>query len=172
MNVVLYARVSKSNSHQDPEAQLQPMRADCVRRGWTIVHEYVDTGWSGSKERRPALDELMADAEKGRRDFQAVMVWKFDRMARSTQHLLKTLEVFKGNDIAFVSLTEAIDTSTPVGKLVYTILGAVAEMELSLIRERIKNGMHKRGAGKPGPKIGPAGPSRTTLWRRAQRAHP
>jgi DNA invertase Pin-like site-specific DNA recombinase len=169
-DVALYARVSKNNSHQDPEAQLQPMRADCARRGWRIVAEYVDHGWSGAKERRPNLDELMLDVVKGRRDFQAVMVWKFDRFARSVQHLLKTLEAFNSNGVAFVSLTEAVDTSTPMGKFMLTMLGALAEMELSLIRERIKNGLRKQGAGKPGPKIGENGPSRTTLWRRQQRA--
>ena len=169
-DVALYARVSKNNCHQDPEAQLQPMRRDCERRGWRIVCEYVDTGWSGAKERRPQLDALMLDVVKGRRDFQVVMVWKFDRFARSVQHLLKTLEAFNSNGVAFVSLTEAVDTSTPMGKFMLTMLGAVAEMELSLIRERIKNGLRKAGAGKPGPKIGAAGPSRTTLWRRQQKA--
>jgi hypothetical protein len=109
----------------------------------------------------------MTDVIKGRHDYQAVIVWKFDRFARSVQHLLKTLEAFNSNG-AFVSLTEAVDTSTPMGKFMLTMLGAVAETELSLIRERIKNGLRKRGAGKPGPKIGPNGPSRTTLWRRAQ----
>lgn len=167
-DVVLYARVSKANTHQDPEAQLQPMRADCLRRGWRVIAEYVDHGVSGSKERRPRLDELMLDCVKGRRDFQAVMVWKFDRFARSVQHLLKALETFNSDGVAFVSLTESIDTSTPMGKLMMTMLGAVAEMELSLIRERIKNGMRKRGAGRPGPKIGKNGPSRTTAWRRQQ----
>lgn len=166
--VALYARVSKAQTHQDPEAQLQPLRAMCESRGWVVVHEYVDKGWSGAKERRPALDELMADAEKGRRDFQAVACWKFDRFARSTKHLLRALETFQSLDIAFVSLTESVDTGTPYGKLVFTILGAVAELERSLIAERIKNGMRKRGAGRPGPKIGKNGPSRTTLWRRQQ----
>lgn len=167
-NVALYARVSKSNCHQDPEAQLQPMRAECARRGWRVAAEYVDKGWSGAKSSRPELDRLMADVTKGRRDFHAIMVWKFDRFARSVQHLLRTLETFNENGVAFVSLTECVDTSTPMGKFMLTLLGAVSEMELSLIRERIKNGMHKEGARKPGPKIGKNGPSRATLWRRAR----
>jgi DNA invertase Pin-like site-specific DNA recombinase len=142
----------------------------CASKGWTISHEYVDTGWSGAKESRPALDELMADAQRGLRDFEAIAVWKFDRFARSTKHLLRALETFQALGIGFVSLTESVDTSTPYGKLVFTILGAVAELERSLIAERIRNGMKKQGAKKPGRKVGEAGPSRTTLWRRAKDA--
>jgi len=168
VNVALYARVSKAHTHQDPEAQLQPLRAMCGAKGWTIAHEYVDHGFSGAKESRPALDELMRDAQHGHRDFAAIACWKFDRFARSTKHLLRALETFQSLDIAFVSLTESVDTSTPYGKLVFTILGAVAELERSLIAERIKNGMKKHGAKKPGPKVGANGPSRTTLWRRAR----
>jgi DNA invertase Pin-like site-specific DNA recombinase len=174
-DVVLYARVSKLNSHQDPELQLQPLRLMCQMRGWRIVNEYVDRGVSGAKEKRPALDGLMLDVIKGRRDFQAVLVWKFDRFARSVQHLLKALSTFNENDVAFISLTESVDTSTPMGKLVFTILGAVAEMERSLIQERVKAGVRnteKPGFSRKGKKLGrpiaPAGPSRTTLWRKAQ----
>jgi len=187
VQVALYARVSKEicgkcgrnfDRHkggtaghdfqgQDPEAQLQPLRAMCRSRGWTIKkdHEYVDRGWGGAKEHRPELDRLMADAQRGLRDFEAVVCWKFDRFARSTTHLLRALETFQSLNLAFISLTEAVDTSTPYGKLVFTILGAVAELERSLIAERIKNGMKKAGAKKPGPKIGTNGPSRTTRWR-------
>jgi len=164
--VALYARVSKSNGHQDPELQLQPLRELARAKGWKITKEYVDHGWSGAKESRPALDELMLDAEKGRRDFQCVAVWKFDRFARSTQHLLKALSAFSEVGISFVSLTESVDTSTPYGKMVFTVLGAVAELERSLIIERVKAGFKKAGAKKPGPKVGASGPSRTTLWRR------
>lgn len=176
-DVVLYARVSKANSDQDPELQLQPLRLMCQMRGWRIVNEYVDRGVSGAKERRPFLDELMLDVTKGRRDFQAVLVWKFDRFARSVQHLLKALGIFNENDVAFISLTESVDTSTPMGKLVFTILGAVAEMERSLIQERVKAGV--RNADKPGfsrkgnklgRPVGPAGPNPSTLWRRLQRS--
>jgi DNA invertase Pin-like site-specific DNA recombinase len=167
VNVALYARVSKAHTHQDPEAQLQPLRAMCAARGWIVTREYVDHGYSGAKESRPALDELMADAQRGLRDFEAIICWKFDRFARSTKHLLRALETFQTLGIAFVSLTESVDTSTPYGKLVFTILGAVAELERSLIAERIKNGMKKQGAKKPGRKVGKSGPSRTTLWRQA-----
>lgn len=170
MNVALYARVSKAHTHQDPEAQLQPLRAMCSMRGWTITHEYVDHGFSGAKERRPGLDELMQDCERGYRHFDAVCVWKFDRFARSTRHLVTALEKFQALSIGFVSLTENIDTSTAYGKMVFAILAAVAELERSLIAERIRNGMKKQGAKRPGPKVGKLGPSRTTLWRRARTA--
>jgi DNA invertase Pin-like site-specific DNA recombinase len=170
MNVVLYARVSKLNCHQDPEVQLQPLRALAELRGFTVVREFVDTGVSGSKERRPALDELMRAARHGTIDFQAVMVWKWDRFARSTRHLLTALETFDANGIAFISLTESVDTSTPYGKMVFTVLGAVAELERSLIIERVKAGLKKAAAKgrRPGPKI-TGEPSRTTLWRRRKR---
>src|SRR4051812_14673627 len=125
----------------------------CESRGWLIQREYVDQGWSGAKASRPALDELMRDVERGYRHFDAICVWKFDRFARSTTHLLRALETFQGHNIAFVSLTESVDTSTPYGKLVYTILAAVAELERSLIAERIRNGMKKQGAKRPGRKI-------------------
>lgn len=190
MNLVaLYARVSKdicrtcgkapaahdpSLEHefkgQDPEAQLQPLREMCRMRGWTIAREYVDQGWSGAKESRPALDELMAAAGAKACGFEGVVVWKFDRFFRSTQHMLRVLDSFQQKKLEFISLTEQIDTSTPVGKLVFTLLAAIAEFERSLIAERIRNGMKKQGAKKPGPKVGPKGPSRSTLWRRSRAA--
>jgi DNA invertase Pin-like site-specific DNA recombinase len=114
----------------------------------------------------------MADARRGRQDFDAVVVWKFDRFARSTKHLLSALESFQADGIAFISLTEWVDTSTLYGKLVFTILATVAEFERSLIAERIAAGMRKRAAKHPGPKIGAAGPSRTTVWRRSQHSQP
>jgi DNA invertase Pin-like site-specific DNA recombinase len=185
MNVVLYARVSKDRCRkcgklegeqhagedhpfhgQDPEAQLQPLREFCKTRGWLIVHEYIDEGWSGAKESRPHLDELMAAVNAKAQNFKAVVVWKFDRFFRSTQHMLKVLETFQQKKLEFISLTEQIDTSTPVGKLVFTLLAAIAEFERSLIAERIRNGMKKQGAKRPGPKVSERGPSKTTLWRR------
>jgi DNA invertase Pin-like site-specific DNA recombinase len=150
MRVALYARVSTSDKGQDPEMQLRELREYCQRRGWNISSEYVDSGISGSKDSRPRLNELMLDAN--RRRFDAVVVWKFDRFARSTSHLLKALETFQALKVEFVSLTEGIDTSTPLGKLVFTILGAVAEMERELIRERIRAGV--RNARAKGKKLG------------------
>lgn len=149
MRAALYARVSTANNGQDPTMQTRELGEFCQRRGWTLV-EYVDVGVSGTKESRPALDKLMADAHKRR--FDVVVVWKFDRFARSVSHLLRALETFNALGIAFVSLTEGIDTSTPAGKMVFTVLGAVAELERSLIVERVKAGM--RNAKANGKKLG------------------
>lgn len=105
---------------------------------------------SGTKEKRPELDRLMQDAH--RRRFDVVAVWKFDRMARSVSHLLRVLETFDALGIHFVSLSEAINTATPAGKLVFTVLGAVAELERSLIVERVKAGL--RNARAQGKRLG------------------
>ena len=139
MKAAHYARVSTQNHHQDPEVQLKDQRQFSVLKGWEVVEEYVDKGVSGTKESRPELDRLMADAAA--RKFDVVVVWKFDRFARSAAHLLKALKLFNDNGIAFVSVTEGIDTSTAVGKMVFTVLGAVAEMERSVTVERIRAGM-------------------------------
>jgi DNA invertase Pin-like site-specific DNA recombinase len=152
MRAAIYARVSTSNNGQSPEMQLRELREYCERRGWTVAGEYVDVGISGSKEKRPELDRLMADAHKRR--FDAVIVWKFDRFARSVSHLLRALETFQAQGIAFVSFSEQLDTSTPAGKLVFTVLGAVAELERSLTVERVKAGLRNarakgRSLGRP-----------------------
>jgi DNA invertase Pin-like site-specific DNA recombinase len=145
----IYARVSTANNGQDPRVQTRELGEFCERRGWTLF-EYVDIGISGTKEKRPALDRLMADAHK--RKFDVVVVWKFDRFARSVSHLLRALETFNALGIAFVSLSEQLDTSTPTGKMVFTVLGAVAELERSLIAERVKAGL--RNARAKGKKLG------------------
>ena len=106
MKAAIYARVSTANNSQDPEVQLRELREYCQRRGWKLTGEYVDTGISGATEKRPQLDKLMADAH--RRRFDAVVVWKFDRFARSVSHLLRALETFKALGIEFVSLSEQI----------------------------------------------------------------
>jgi DNA invertase Pin-like site-specific DNA recombinase len=118
--------------------------------GWQLVSEYVDLGISGAKEKRPELDRLMADGY--RRRFDAVVVWTFDRFARSVSHLLRALENFKALGIEFVSLSEQVDTSTPTGKMVFTVLGAVAELERSLIAERVRAGL--RNAKAKGKQLG------------------
>jgi DNA invertase Pin-like site-specific DNA recombinase len=102
------------------------------------------------------------------------VVWKFDRFFRSTKHMLQVLDQFVAKNLEFVSLTESIDTSTPMGRLLFTILAAIGEFERSLIAERIRNGMKKIGAKKPGRKVSEFGPSRSTAWRteRARRAKP
>jgi DNA invertase Pin-like site-specific DNA recombinase len=144
MKTALYARVSTQNHHQDPEVQLREQREFCQRKGWEIAETYVDRGVSGTKESRPELNRLMQDAAD--KKFDAVIVWKFDRFARSTTHLLRALETFKGLGIVFVSITEGIDTATVVGKMVFTVLGAVAEMERSVTVERIRAGMRNARA--------------------------
>jgi DNA invertase Pin-like site-specific DNA recombinase len=150
MKVGIYARVSTSNNGQDPTMQTRELREYCERRRWQVVGEYVDVGVSGTKEKRPELDHLMSDAH--RRKFDAVAVWKFDRFARSVSHLLRALETFKALGVEFVSLSEQIDTSTPMGKMVFTILGSVAELERSMIVERVKAGL--RNAKVKGKRLG------------------
>jgi DNA invertase Pin-like site-specific DNA recombinase len=150
MRAVLYARVSTTNNGQDPEVQLRELREYVQRRGWQLAGEYVDVGISGSKEKRPQLDRLLAEAY--RRRFDAIVVWKFDRFARSVSHLLRALEAFQALGIEFVSLTEGVDTSTPTGKMIFTVLGAVAELERSLIVERVKAGL--RNARAKGKQLG------------------
>lgn len=151
--VAIYTRVSTANGDQNPETQLMPLREYCSQRGWTVSEEYVDR-LSGAKESRPALNKLMSDAK--RRKFDIVLVWKLDRFGRSLRHLLNSLAEFEALGISFVSLTNAIDTTTPAGKLTFAIIGAVAEFERDLIRERVKAGMAraKRHGTKSGNAIG------------------
>ena len=146
---VLYSRVSTNNG-QDPEIQSREIREYCLRRGWALVGEYVDVGISGAKERRPQLDRLVADAHKRR--FEVVVVWKFDRFARSVSHLLRALETFRALGVEFVSLSEQVDTSSATGKMIFTVLGAVAELERSLIAERVRAGL--RNARAKGKRLG------------------
>src|ERR1700692_3007050 len=150
MRVAIYARVSTSNNGQDPTMQTRELREYCERRGWTVAGEYVDIGISGTKEKRPELDRLLGEAH--RRRFDAVVVWRFDRFARSVSHLLRALETFRSLGTEFVSLSEQVDTSTPTGKMIFTVLGAVAELERSLIVERVRAGL--RNAVAKGKKLG------------------
>src|SRR5215468_4449259 len=121
--VATYVRVSTANNGQDFSLQTRELREYCERRGWELAGEYVDVGISGTKEKRPELDRLVSDAH--RRRFDVVAVWRFDRFARSVSHLLRALETFQTLGIQFVSLSESLDTSTPAGKMVFTVLGAV-----------------------------------------------
>jgi DNA invertase Pin-like site-specific DNA recombinase len=144
MRVAIYARVSTVNNGQSPEMQLNELREYCQRRGWKISGEYVDLGISGSKDSRPELNKLMADAHKRR--FDIVIVWKFDRFARSVSHLLRALETFRSLGVEFCSFSEQVDTSTPTGKMVFTVLASVAELERSLIVERVRAGVRNAKA--------------------------
>jgi DNA invertase Pin-like site-specific DNA recombinase len=150
VRVAIYARVSTANNGQDPSMQTRELREYCERREWKVFGEFVDEGISGVTDSRPELNKLMSDAH--RRRFDAVVVWRFDRFARSVSHLLRALENFKALGIEFVSLSEQVDTSTPTGKMVFTVLGAVAELERSLIAERVKAGL--RNARAKGKRLG------------------
>ena len=146
----LYVRISTANNGQSPEMQLRELREYCERRGWSVAGEYVDLGISGAKDRRPELDRLMSDSHKRR--FDVIAVWKFDRFARSVSHLLRALDTFRVLGIEFVSLSESLDTATPAGRMVFTVLGAVAELERSLIAERVRAGL--RNARAKGKRLG------------------
>ena len=150
MRAAIYARVSTVGQGQSPEVQIRELREYCVRRGWQLAGEYVDAGISGAKDSRPELNRLIADAHQRR--FDAVVVWRFDRFARSVSHLLRALENFNALGVGFVSLSEQIDTSTPTGKMVFTVLGAIAELERSLIAERVRAGL--RNAKAKGKRLG------------------
>ncbi len=147
--VALYARVSTSNN-QDPEMQLRELREYAARRGWRITEEYVDNGVSGSRESRPALNRLMADACSRR--FDAILVWKIDRFGRSLRHLVNSLAELAAFGIAFISLRDNLDLSTPSGRLMFQIIGAMAEFERALIQERVRAGL--RNARAKGKRLG------------------
>jgi DNA invertase Pin-like site-specific DNA recombinase len=150
VRVAIYARVSTNHHGQDPSVQTRELREYCERRGLEIVSEYVDTGISGAKERRPQLDRLMADCL--RRRFDAVLVYRYDRFARSLRHLVNALEEFRALGIDFISLHEGVDTSTPNGRLVFGIFASIAEFERELIRDRVKSGI--AAARSKGKKLG------------------
>src|SRR5713101_5856853 len=147
--VALYARVSTLNN-QDPEMQLAELREYAGRRGWQIVEEFTDQGVSGCKESRPALNRLMSDA--CRRRFDAVLVWKIDRFGRSLKHLVNALAELAALGVAFISLRDNLDLSTPSGRLMFQIIGAMAEFERALIQERVRAGI--RNARNKGKRLG------------------
>jgi DNA invertase Pin-like site-specific DNA recombinase len=130
--------------------QLNDLRRYAQQRGLEIYREYTDEGVSGTKEKRPALDELMTDARK--RLFDIVLVWRFDRFARSVKHLVDALYEFRSLGISFVSYQEAIDTTTPMGEAMFTIISAMAKLERDIIVQRVKAGMRK--AKEKGKRIG------------------
>jgi DNA invertase Pin-like site-specific DNA recombinase len=144
MKAALYARVSTVD--QEPENQLRELRRYVAARGWA-PGEYVDRGVSGVKDRRPALDQLLDDAR--RRRFDVLVCWRLDRLGRNLKHLITLLDELQTLDVAFVSLAEGIDATTPAGKLQMHILGAIAEFERERIRERVLAGLHRaRSQGK------------------------
>ena len=138
MRVALYARVS-TNGNQSPDMQLAELREYCQRRGFENTGEYVDAGVSGTKDRRPQLDRLLADCRK--RKVDAVVVYRFDRFSRSVRQLVNSLCEFDSLGIQFISIHEGVDTSTPNGRLVFGIFASIAEFERELIRERVRSGL-------------------------------
>ena len=148
----IYARVSTANNGQDPTMQTRELEEYCQRRGWELTGCYVDNGISGSKESRPELDRLMADARQ--RKLDVVLVWKLDRFGRSLKHLVNALAEFEALGITFASLKDNLDLSTPSGRLMFQIIGAMAEFEKSLIQERVRRAYEtprRRGANSDGP---------------------
>src|SRR6202049_4063366 len=148
MRIGIYARVSTKD--QSCELQVRDLRAYCTARGFDLVGEYVDVGQSGAKDSRPELNKLMDDARK--RQFDAIVVWRFDRFARSTKHLLSALEEFRSLGIQFISYQENIDTSIALGQALFTIVSAVAQLERDLIWEPVSAGI--RNARANGEKLG------------------
>src|SRR5882762_9964243 len=168
MRVAVYGRVS--TAEQNAAMQIEELRAYCGRRQWDIVEEFIDSGVSGSKESRPALNRLLADAK--RRKFGAVLVYRYDRFARSLRQLVNALAEFDALGIHFISLHEGVDTSTPNGRLVFGIFASIAEFERELIRDRVRSGIalaKSRGKRLGRPRAGVDG-SRIASLRKAGRS--
>jgi len=146
--VALYARVSTIN--QNTDSQLVDLRKYADQRAFDIVEEYVDEGISGTRDSRPALNRLMADAK--RRKFDVIAVWRFDRFARSTKHLVTALEEFRHLGISFVSYQENLDLGSPMGEAMFTIIAAISKLERDIIAERVKSGL--RRAKSQGTRLG------------------
>ena len=145
--IAIYARVSKEDQH--PENQVMELSDYAQSRGFRIYKTYIDR-ISGSKDSRPALNELMIDAREKR--FDAVIVWKLDRLGRSLQHLIQIISEWKNINVQFICKTQDIDTTKPYGKFIFHIFGAIAEFERELIKERIALGINR--ARKQGKQLG------------------
>ncbi len=157
-SVALYARVSTLNG-QNPDLQLAELREYAQRRGWHVHSEYVDLGVSGARESRPELNKMLSDAHARR--FDAILCWKLDRLGRSLKHLVVTLEDLQAYGVAFISLRDNLDLSTPSGRLMFHVVAAMAEFERALIRERVSAGIQaarNRGQriGRPRAYVNPA----------------
>jgi DNA invertase Pin-like site-specific DNA recombinase len=148
MKIAVYIRNSTTEERQNPETQIKPLREKCEKEGWDyeIFQEFA----SGAKESRPELDRMMGEVRKG--EFNAVLVWRLDRLGRSLKHLLQLIEEFKNKKVSFISLTEGFDTGTPQGELFFHIAGAFAQFERRLIQERINAGLDR--AKSEGKKLG------------------
>ena len=156
LRAALYERISTEEQQEGYSIQEQSIanRHFAESKGWIVIGEYVDEGHSGSKDCRPALNELMADAAKGCVD--TVACWRFDRFARSVRHLVIALDEFRARGVDFVSLHDGIDTSTPAGRFTFHVIAAVAELERELIRERTRAGIaaaRRRGKHPGRPRV-------------------
>ena len=149
MKVALYARVSTINHGQDVNMQLRELREHCERRSLVIIGEYTESA-SGAKDSRPELNRLMIDAKHRR--FDAICVWKLDRFGRSVRHLVNALADLESLGVSFISLKDNLDLSTPSGRLMFQIVGAMAEFERALIQERVRAGL--RNARAKGKRLG------------------
>jgi DNA invertase Pin-like site-specific DNA recombinase len=156
MKAAIYARVSTLDKGQDTEVQLRDLRSYAQARGWIVAGEYVDKGQSGAKDRRPELDKLMTDVRKRKVDL--ILCWRLDRLGRSLKHLILTLDELQSVGVGFVSYNENLDLTTSTGRLMFQLLGAFAEFERNLIKERVKAGLANakaKGAklGRPSPEF-------------------
>jgi DNA invertase Pin-like site-specific DNA recombinase len=150
LRVAIYARVSTTNHGHDVTLQTRELKQFAEARGWTIVAEYRDTGICGAKDSRPELNHLMIAAR--RRHFDVVLCWKLDRFGRSLRHLVNALAELEAVSVAFVSLTDNLDLSTPSGRLMFQVIAAMSEFERELIRERVRAGL--RNARAKGKRLG------------------
>jgi DNA invertase Pin-like site-specific DNA recombinase len=139
----IYGRVS-TLTNQSTEMQVRDLRQLADRRGFEVMHEYLDEGFSGAKSSRPALDEMLADAKRGK--FRILLVWKLDRLGRSLAHLVRLLEDLRACNVELVSFSEGLDFTTTTGKLLYQVLSAFDEFERDCIRERVRAGIRNARA--------------------------
>jgi len=147
LKIGIYARVSTKDKGQNTETQLLPMREYCQRNGYEIIEEYIDDGFSGAKESRPAFDRMLENVRT--KKINGILVYKLDRIGRSLSHLLKLFEEFKSKKVEFISLTQNINSSTPEGKMFLRMLMVLAEYERELIVSRINSGLDRaRAEGK------------------------
>ncbi|MDI9561173.1 MAG: recombinase family protein [Pseudomonadota bacterium] len=146
--IAIYARVS--TDRQSTESQLDALREYAGKRAWAISKEYIDEGYTGSNTKRPAFTAMMADARK--RKFDVLLVYKLDRLSRSLKDLITTLDDLKSMGIDFISYDNGLDTTTPTGRLIFNVVGAVAEFEKDIIRERVRAGLEN--AKRKGKRLG------------------
>ena len=146
--IAIYARVS--TDRQSTESQLNTLREYIEKREWNLFKEYIDEGFTGSNTKRPAFKEMMADAKKRR--FDVLLVYKLDRLSRSLKNLIITLDDLKSTGIDFVSYDNSLDTTTPTGRLIFHVVGSVAEFEREIIKERVKSGLEN--ARRKGKRLG------------------